>query len=70
MRSMLVAAIVFATLTDRLHGEVVQDSTSQWKVGVASMVITPDRPLRMAGYAGRTDPADGTIQDLFAKCIT
>jgi hypothetical protein len=41
----------------------------QWKAGVASAVITPKTPLRMAGYAGRKDPAEGTEQDLFAKSL-
>ena len=33
------------------------------------MVITPDRPLHMAGYAGRKEPSEGTEQDLFAKAL-
>jgi hypothetical protein len=36
---------------------------------VASVVITPHEPLRMAGYAGRKEPAEGTEQDLFAKAL-
>lgn len=40
-----------------------------WKAGVASAVITPERPMRMAGYGGRKEPAEGTEQDLFAKAL-
>ena len=40
-----------------------------WKAGVASAKITPERPLKMAGYGGRTEPAEGTEQDLFAKAL-
>lgn len=40
-----------------------------WKAGAASVKITPERPLRMAGYAGRKEPAEGTEQDLFGKAI-
>ena len=45
------------------------EKTLEWKAGVASAVITPKRPLRMAGYAGRKEPAEGTEQDLFAKAL-
>ncbi|NLX98792.1 MAG: hypothetical protein GXY83_21750 [Rhodopirellula sp.] len=46
-----------------------QAAAPPWKAGVASAVITPQIPLRMAGYAGRKDPAEGTEQDLFAKAL-
>ena len=70
MRLFYVVAIVIAFVGNTLHAEEPSDSVPQWKAGVASIVITPERPLRMAGYGGRTDPADGTVQDLFAKCVT
>lgn len=41
----------------------------EWRAGAASAVITPERPLRMAGYGGRKEPAEGTEQDLFAKAL-
>lgn len=40
-----------------------------WKVGAASVKITPERRLHMAGYAGRKEPAEGTEQDLFGKAL-
>src|SRR5262245_54158593 len=40
-----------------------------WKAGVARAVITPEEPLRMAGYAARTKPADGKVHDLYAKAL-
>ncbi|HEX5554863.1 MAG TPA: neutral/alkaline non-lysosomal ceramidase N-terminal domain-containing protein [Chitinophagaceae bacterium] len=40
-----------------------------WKAGVASVVITPDQPLWMAGYASRTHPSIGTLTDLHAKAL-
>lgn len=40
-----------------------------WKVGVASVKITPDTLMWMAGYAGRTKPAEGVELDLFAKAL-
>ncbi|MHB8900382.1 MAG: neutral/alkaline non-lysosomal ceramidase N-terminal domain-containing protein [Thermoguttaceae bacterium] len=41
----------------------------QWKAGAASVVITPQRPMPMAGYAARKEPSEGTEQDLFAKAL-
>jgi neutral ceramidase len=40
-----------------------------WKAGAASAVITPDDSLWMAGYGGRTAPAEGKETDLFAKAL-
>jgi hypothetical protein len=40
-----------------------------WKAGVATTDITPEKPLWMAGYASRTKPAEGTAQNLFAKAL-
>lgn len=40
-----------------------------WKVGTASVVITPEKKLWMAGYAFRNKPAEGKDQDLFAKAL-
>lgn len=70
MRRVVAAAIVLASVARPLCADETQNSVPEWKAGVASIVITPERPLRMAGYGGRTDPADGTVQDLFAKCVT
>lgn len=40
-----------------------------WKVGVASVKITPEKPMWMAGYAARKKPSEGVAQDLFAKAL-
>ena len=40
-----------------------------WKAGLASVVVTPEKFIWMAGYAGRDKPAEGTWQDLFAKAL-
>ena len=39
------------------------------KAGVAQVVITPPVNMWMAGYAGRKKPAEGKVQDLFAKAL-
>ena len=41
-----------------------------WKAGTARARITPEKPLWMAGYAARTQPADGTLHDLWVKALS
>jgi len=45
------------------------DQVAGWKAGVAVTVITPEENIWMAGYGGRTRPADGKIHDLWAKAL-
>src|SRR5580658_6303560 len=40
-----------------------------WKAAAASLVITPQENLWMAGYSARKKPAEGKAQDLFAKAL-
>ena len=50
-------------------GEEPAKQAPEWKAGAASATITPQRPLRMSGYGGRKEPAEGTEQELFAKAL-
>jgi hypothetical protein len=40
-----------------------------YQAGAASVCITPDEPLWLAGYAARTAPARGKISDLYARAL-
>jgi hypothetical protein len=40
-----------------------------YKAGTASLCITPDEPLWLAGYAARTAPPRGKISDLYASAL-
>ncbi len=40
-----------------------------WKAGAASVMITPEEPLWMAGYGGRKAPAEGKLTELWAKAL-
>jgi len=42
---------------------------SPWKIAAARVKITPEKPLWMSGYAARTQPAEGTLHDLWAKAL-
>jgi hypothetical protein len=40
-----------------------------WKVGLARIKITPERPVMMSGYASRTKPFEKVNTDLFVKAL-
>ncbi len=42
---------------------------AEWKVGLAKRKITPAEPMWMAGYASRSKPAEGKIQDLWIRTM-
>lgn len=42
---------------------------ANWKAGTATVKVTPQKMLWMAGYAARKKPAEGKVQDLFAKAL-
>lgn len=58
------------------HGDVVKFRNirvkpiqAPWKAGVASVVITPETPVWMAGYSSRTHASEGTIHDIKVKAL-
>lgn len=51
-------------------GPIAQSKDSRgWKAGVAKIVITPDEPTWMAGYASRNKPSEGKVHDLYARAV-
>jgi neutral ceramidase len=46
-----------------------EPAEGMWRAGAAAVKITPERPMWLSGYAGRTKPADGTLSDLYAKAL-
>ncbi len=44
-------------------------ATPAWKAGVATVVITPEYSMWMAGYAARNKPSEGKVHDLHAKAL-
>ena len=59
----LAAAVALGTPAE------AQDSQSAWRVGLAAVCVTPEGPIRMAGYAGRKQPSEGVLDDLFVKAM-
>src|ERR1700691_3752054 len=68
-RRRLLGWATFACLTFLLGGVNVVAAEPEWKVGLAQVKITPERPVQMSGYAGRVKPFEGVTADLYAKAL-
>jgi len=44
-------------------------TAADYKAGVGRIVITPEKPIYMSGYAGRDHPSEGALHDLWAKAL-
>lgn len=67
MKSAPIAATLFALLTAATSP--VFAAEADWKVGLASIKVTPETPVQMAGYAGRIKPFERVEQDIYAKAL-
>lgn len=50
-------------------GVPLEAAEMNWKAGTARAVITPQKPLWMAGYGGRTAPAEGKLHELYIRVL-
>src|SRR5262245_24397689 len=46
-----------------------QAAEPEWKVGLAQVKITPDKPVFLSGYGSRTKPFEKVVADLFVKAM-
>lgn len=46
-----------------------KQSVADWQAGLAKVVITPAEPVWLSGYASRTKPSEGAVQDIYAKAV-
>jgi hypothetical protein len=60
---------VFPCLALLLGALPVRAGEPEWKVGLAQVKITPERPMLMSGYAGRTRPFEKVAADLYVKAL-
>lgn len=66
LSSVSAIAMVFTVLA---VAPAASAAEPEWKVGIAQVKITPERPMLMAGYAARTKPFEKVASDLFAKAL-
>src|SRR6516164_5131744 len=52
-----------------LLGAPAAAAEPEWKVGLAQVKITPERPVFLAGYASRNKPFEKVEADLYAKAL-
>jgi len=45
------------------------ETAPAYRVGLASVCITPEEPLWLAGYSGRRQPSQGVLDDLYARAL-
>src|SRR6478672_8067336 len=72
MKTIAVAALLAALWGITPPSAGAQDpppAPHSWKAGAASVKITPEKSMWMAGYASRTKPSEGVELDLFAKAL-
>jgi hypothetical protein len=50
-------------------GTAVGAEEPEWKVGLAQVKITPERPVFLSGYASRNKPFEKVEADLYAKAL-
>src|SRR5262245_55864381 len=65
----ILAATLFAQESKKPTAAAKDGGKSEWKVGLAQMKITPERPVLMSGYAGRTKPFEKVTADLYVKAM-
>ncbi|MGD9558811.1 MAG: hypothetical protein AB7V25_17425, partial [Mangrovibacterium sp.] len=61
----IISLLVFEVVLLAVPGP----ETGGWKAGVATMSITPEKPWGRGGSAFRDKPAEGKLQDLWAKAL-
>jgi neutral ceramidase len=64
-----MTGIVLLMVTIFLMSFRMNDEAEILKAGVSRINITPSEPVRMSGYAARTEPFKGVHDDLFASAV-
>jgi neutral ceramidase len=65
MKSILLCTLLLFYIAPKSHAQ----NNMTWRIGLSKSVITPEKPMWMAGYAARTTPATGIYHDLWAKVM-
>lgn len=55
--------------TENCFAKEASADANSWKAGISRVVITPEKPMWMSGYASRGKPAQGKVHDLWAKAL-
>lgn len=69
LRLLLTTRLSATLLLVGLCAGVCLGAEPDWKVGLASIVITPKEPVMMSGYASRNKPSEGVENNLYLKVL-
>jgi hypothetical protein len=70
VRKNWLAAIVFSLLLFDDHSLAWStEGEDSLRAGIVKVDITPDKPVKMSGYAGRKDPSTGVHDRLYARIV-
>lgn len=65
-----IALLIIAGYTLPVARHATALGTAQdFKAGLAKVIITPEKPVWMAGYAARNKPSQGKTHELYAKAL-
>lgn len=67
--SIYVIRVVFCVALVGLAAPVARSAEENWSAGTASVKITPEKPIPLAGYAARTKPFTSVDQDIYAEAL-
>src|SRR5439155_15823538 len=68
-RSTMLHRFPYAVLVLCFAALPVSAQDTPWKVGLAEVKITPEMPVVLAGYGGRTKPFEKVAADLYVKVM-
>src|SRR5581483_6536328 len=63
------AMIAFGLLAALAASPRAGAAEAEWRVGLAQVKITPERPVFLVGYASRNKPFEKVEADLYAKAL-
>src|SRR6476660_361602 len=65
----LIAFLMMSSVVVALACATARAADPEWSAGIASVKITPEKPVALAGYASRTKPFEKVDQDLYARAL-
>ncbi|MFC4872525.1 neutral/alkaline non-lysosomal ceramidase N-terminal domain-containing protein [Negadavirga shengliensis] len=63
------SALFFLVLMGTTVSYSQSGENNRWQAGTAKAIITPEKPMWLAGYGHRDKPSQGTYHDLWAKVL-
>ncbi|MEO6134531.1 MAG: neutral/alkaline non-lysosomal ceramidase N-terminal domain-containing protein [Ginsengibacter sp.] len=70
MKQIITTLIIFSfSLLTFKKVMASKNSDGGWKAGVATALVTPDKPMLMGGFAFRKKPSEGNLTELYVRAL-